>query len=56
MNHATKHIKDNKIPKNDFIVKRTFLLLSFFHMYPGIGHRLHNMTEELGEDVKFYKK
>jgi hypothetical protein len=56
LEEINKYIKDNKLPKNDFILKRTFLFLSFFHMYPGIGHRLHNMVEELGEDAKFHKK
>jgi hypothetical protein len=51
-----EYIKENKLPKNEFVIKRTFLLLSFFHMYPVIGHRLHNMAEELGEDVKFHKE
>jgi hypothetical protein len=56
LEEINKYIKENKLPKNDFVIKRTFLLLSFFHMYPVIGHQLNNMAEELGEDVKFHNE
>ena len=51
-----KYIEENNLLKSDFVIKRTFLLLSFFHMYPRIAHQLHNMTEELGEDLKYHNE